>query len=40
MFEEVPIIIKNSHLINAVCCEIEEAKPSVNPYNYLDLATR
>jgi translation initiation factor 3 subunit H len=39
MFEEVPIVIKNSHLINALCCEVEESKPTDNPYNYLDLAT-
>jgi len=39
MFEEVPVVIKNSHLINALCCELEEAKPDENPYNFLDLAT-
>lgn len=40
MFEEIPIYIKNSHLTNALLCEIEEKTPAQESYNYLDLATR
>ena len=40
MFEEVPVIIKNSQLCNALCCELDEIAPPENPYNFLDLATR
>ena len=40
MFEEVPLVIKNSHLTNALCCELEEVSPPENPYDFLDLATR
>lgn len=39
MFEEVPVIIKNSHLINSLLCEVEDISPSENKYNFLDLAT-
>jgi translation initiation factor 3 subunit H len=39
MFEEVPLVIKNSHLTNALCCELEEIAPTENPYDFLDLAT-
>jgi len=40
MFEEVPILIRNSHLVNALLCEIEEETPSEAKYNFLDLSTR
>jgi len=40
MFEEVPILIRNSHLVNALLCEIEEETPSETKYNFLDLSTR
>ncbi|KAK2141196.1 hypothetical protein LSH36_1141g00038 [Paralvinella palmiformis] len=39
MFEEVPVCIKNSHLINALCSELDEILPEDNQYNFLDLAT-
>jgi len=39
MFEEVPIVIKNSQLINALCCELDVIAPPAHPYNFLDLAT-
>jgi translation initiation factor 3 subunit H len=39
MFEEVPIMIKNSHLTNALLCELDEVAPSDNKYNFLDLST-
>jgi len=39
MFEEVPVMIKNSHLINSLLCEVEELSPSTdNKYNFLDLS--
>jgi len=39
MFEEVPVMIKNSHLINSLLCEIEELTPSTdNKYSFLDLS--
>ncbi|KAI0209594.1 Eukaryotic translation initiation factor 3 subunit H [Lamellibrachia satsuma] len=39
LFDEVPVIIKNSHLINATLCELDDVAPNQNKYNYLDLAT-
>ncbi|ELU18873.1 hypothetical protein CAPTEDRAFT_161622 [Capitella teleta] len=36
LFEEVPVVIKNSHLVNSLLCEMEETESS---YNFLDLAT-
>jgi len=40
MFEEVPILIRNSHLVNALLCEVEEETPTETKYNFLDLSTR
>jgi len=40
MFEEVPILIRNSHLVNALLCEIEEETATETKYNFLDLSTR
>ena len=39
MFEEIPIYVKNSHLTNALLCEVEEKTPDEDKFNYLDLAT-
>ena len=39
MFEEIPVVIKNSHLVNALLCEIEEQMPEQEKFNFLDLAT-
>merc|ERR1712018_293134 len=39
MFDEVPIVVKNSHLVNSLCTELEELAPSDNKYQFLDLAT-
>jgi len=39
MFEEVPVVIKNSHLVNTMLCEVEEMTPSNDKYSFLDLAT-
>ncbi|XP_077991266.1 eukaryotic translation initiation factor 3 subunit H-like [Glandiceps talaboti] len=38
MFEEIPIVIRNSHLINAMLCEVETKAP-IQPGNFLSLAT-
>lgn len=40
IFEEVPVYIKNSHLVNSLCLELEESGPATEKYNFLDLATR
>ena len=37
--EELPVIIKNSHLVNSLLCEIQSMTPSHKKYNFLDLAT-
>ncbi|CAH1775207.1 unnamed protein product [Owenia fusiformis] len=39
MFEEIPIVFKNSHLVNALMCEIEETQPPKEHDQFLDLAT-
>ena len=39
MFEEIPVVIKNSHLVNALLTEVEESMPEQDKYNFLDLAT-
>jgi len=39
MFEEVPVVVKNSHLVNSLCCELEEIAPSKDKYQFLDLAS-
>ena len=42
MFEEIPVVVKNSHLVNALLCEIDESPKSreEETCNFLDLATR
>ena len=37
--EELPVIIKNSHLLNSVLCELQEMSPSPKKYTFLDLST-
>ncbi|KAJ8306310.1 hypothetical protein KUTeg_016855 [Tegillarca granosa] len=39
MFEEIPIVLKTSHLANSLLCELEGATGSEPKYNFLDLAT-
>lgn len=39
IYEEIPIVVKNSHLMNALCCELEEKNEENNSYPFLDLAT-
>jgi translation initiation factor 3 subunit H len=40
MFEEVPVIVHNSNLVNALFCGVEESTPAENKYNFLDLGTK
>lgn len=40
MFDEVPIVIKNSHLLNVLLCELQEKQQPNKQYPVLDLATR
>jgi translation initiation factor 3 subunit H len=37
--EELPVIIKNSHLLNSVLCELQEMTPAPKKYSFLDLST-
>ena len=39
MFEEIPVVVKNSHLINCLLCEVEEEDETANKFQHLDLAT-
>merc|ERR1712180_86718 len=39
LFEEVPVIVKNSNLMNALLCEVEETSSLPNRENFLSLAT-
>lgn len=39
MFEEIPVIVKNSHLTNALLSEISELIPEEKGNQYLDLGT-
>merc|ERR1712048_373891 len=39
LFEEVPVVIKNSNLINALMCEIESKLPRHDNQQFLSLAT-
>ena len=40
--EELPVVIKNSHLVNSLLCELQETTPITQPskhFNFLDLST-
>jgi len=37
--EELPVVIKNSHLVNSVLCEMQDMKPAPKKYSFLDLST-
>ena len=39
MFEEIPVVMKNSHLANSLLCELEDGM-GAQRFNFLDLATR
>jgi translation initiation factor 3 subunit H len=38
--EELPVVVKNSHLVNSLLCELQDMSPSSKRYNFLDLSTR
>ena len=38
--EELPVVIKNSHLVNSVLCELQSMSPSTKRHSFLDLSTR
>lgn len=40
MFEEVPIIIKNSHLINALMWDLEDKSTVADKHELLNLSSR
>ena len=40
MFEEVPIVIKNSHLVNVLSCELEEKAPTGEQVSLFGLGHR
>ena len=40
MFEEIPITIKNSHLVNSMLCEIDDTLQEEKSFDFLDLGTR
>lgn len=37
--EEIPVIVKNSHLVNSLLCEIQDLTPASRRYNFFDLST-
>ena len=39
MFEEIPVVIRNSHLMNVTLCEIEDKLSTKKTFNNLDMAT-
>ncbi|KAK7101227.1 eukaryotic translation initiation factor 3 subunit H-B-like [Littorina saxatilis] len=39
MFEEIPVVLKNSHLCNALLCELAPPTKRDEKYNFLDLGT-
>ncbi|XP_052243304.1 eukaryotic translation initiation factor 3 subunit H-like [Dreissena polymorpha] len=39
IFKEIPVHIKNSHLVNSLLCEIEEPVEEQESFDYLDLGT-
>ena len=40
MFEEIPVVIKNSHLVNSMLCELEDTISENKTFDHLDLGTR
>ncbi|XP_046563967.1 eukaryotic translation initiation factor 3 subunit H-like [Haliotis rubra] len=39
MFEEIPVVMKNSHLVNSLLCELDDKKMKSQEFAFLDLAT-
>ena len=40
MFKEIPVQIKNSHLVNSLLCELDDPLTEQQRFDYLDLGTR
>lgn len=40
MFEEIPIVLRNSHLVNALLCELSDRSKKEQKFSALDLGTR
>lgn len=40
MFEEIPIVLRNSHLVNALLCELSDKTRKEQKFSALDLGTR
>lgn len=40
MFEEIPVVLKNSHLVNTLLCELSENTKRNRKFSFLDLGTR
>ena len=40
MFESIPVVLKNSHLANALLCELSASTQRDHKFNFLDLGTR
>lgn len=39
MFTEIPVVIRNSHLVNVLMCELDQKTTESEKYQFLDLAT-
>lgn len=39
MFDEIPVKVRNSHLVNALNCELKDLAPQLDKHQFLDLAT-
>lgn len=37
--EELPVVVKNSHLVNSLLCELQDMGFSSKRHNFLDLST-
>jgi len=37
--DELPVVIKNSHLVNSLLCELEDMSPASRNYRFMDLST-
>lgn len=40
MFIEIPVHIRNSHLVNSMLCELDDSLTDQQSFDYLDLGTR
>lgn len=40
MFTEIPVTIRNSHLVNSLLCDLDDSLSDQQSFDYLDLGTR